>query len=671
MATTISVETMIGGGMMPRVSINGHQFIETETMIGGGMAPDAMIGSKRQVLNVKGWTPDQDDFDVAHGQSVTANVEATNTAELEVLYDEGADFQTGTLDDMEIVGDELHLKTTPYEEDWEGVTPLNNWTLRFTGSPSLSIIDDGSGDNNVLRKLNWNKTTLLSADDGPNASDVVLKARWQIKNKWDAYPGLAARITGSATACRGYCLLYQEDTGSISLRRITGDGSTFLIGFNGSPGVPEVQEDEWCNLALRVVGSDFRFKIWMEPDPEPGSWTWIATDSVHSGPGDCGIWTRHSSGNEVLWWDDFSAETVPPVYQNNGSWIDFIDVTSVDHYSHAMISWDETEPALTNVSVAVRWPGDTLYQVQTVNPDRLKGIAYEQDMRAGSTKHTLEIKVSMTTTDPDVTPTLSNLRVYFEPGRAEEFDLTVHGVVGVPADGSLAWWGRGWIGASGVPPTLEADWSDLWFQTTRPWMARDYQVVAAALEYWGNAIDDITFEAEGSKYRHGYLKAYWSVPVTPFYSGGNVFEYTVLKEWFQMGHAYEWLIIDKGQAIHADARWLVGHYQLDNFPGSLLVALPNVSNFPGSLLVKGYQLDNFMGSLLVQGWRFDNFPGSVLPGVRYLYNFPGSSLVAVAHHQNFPGSVLVFGVDREGQIEVNVVSDETWAELTARGYTQS
>jgi len=640
-------------------------------MRGGGRAPGSKIGSSvDEILRVKSWDPADAEDEVPHGHSVKLNVEAIATAEHEVLYDEGSDFLAGSFSDVEIVGDELNLITSPYVEDWEGVTPLNNWTKRLTGSPSLSVIDDGSGVNNVLRKLNWNKTTLLSADNGPNASDVIVKARWQIKNKWDAYPGLAARITGSGTACRGYVLLYAEDNGQVTLRRITGDGSTFLIGFDNSPGIDEVQVDEWCWMALRISGSTIQYKIWMEDESsEPASWKWIATDSVHAGPGDVGIWTRHSTGNEVVWWDDFSAETVPPVYQTSGDWeSDPVDVTDVLAFSHGLVTWTQSTPTDTTVAVKCRWPGGS-WQTMT-NGGILPQIDYLKRMVAGSSRDTLEFRVELATTDTDVTPAVSDLRVYFEPARAEEFEVTVDGASHVEADGTLQWWGRGWIGpgdTSGDPPTLEADWSDLWLETTVPWVGRNEETIAAAFEYWSNAIEAITFDAEPSRYRLGYLRSYWSVPITPFEHGPAEWTWTSLQEWFQMAHTYEWVIVDKGQAIHGDARWLVGHYQIDNFIGSVLPALVHVANFPGSLLVKGYQIDNFLGSLLVQGWRVDNFIGSVLPGVRFVKNFPGSVLVAVGHHTNFPGSAVIFGVNREGAIEINVIDDSTWAALVAEG----
>ena len=48
-----------------------------------------------------------------------------------------------------------------------------------------------------------------------------------------------------------------------------------------------------------------------------------------------------------------------------------------------------------------------------------------------------------------------------------------------------------------------------------------------------------------------------------------------------------------------------------------------------------------------------------------------SFLVAKEYLNDHPMSFLVYGVNREGMIEVNIIDDDTWAELVARGYTRS
>ncbi len=670
MATTISCEVMTGTGRMPRVSINGQQFIECEVMRGGGRMPDARIGSKAQVLNVKSWTMPMGL--IPHGHSVELNIEALNSDLLDVRRDEGVDWSPGTFSNVEAVGAELNLVTSPYIEDWEAGPPAEaNWTSRFSMGEYGNVQDDGSGSNMIYRGINWNDPTLYTANDGPFASAVVIKDRFLIKNKWDAKIGLAARITGSGTACRGYVLLYVEDTNTLSLRRITGDGSFFQEGWNNSPGITEAQVEEWVWMAYRVtIGGGHYFKIWKEPDTEPASWTWIATHNGHPGPGDCGMIVDHSTGNEYVWRDDFSAEPIPPEYQTSGYWEGEDDVTSVDHYSHGLVSWIETTPTDTTVAVKVRWPGGT-WQTCT-NGAILPDIEYEQDMRIGSTKDTLEWRVELATTDTDVTPAVEDLRCYFEPARDEEFKVTVYGKENVIADQTLWVWGRAFLSAgSGLPYLEDLDWSDISMLATNEWMARDLQNVTAAFSYWGNAIESTNFQAEASKYRHGFGTAEWSVPITPFEHGPAIWEWTALKEWFPMGHNYEWNIVDQGQAIHADARWLVGHIQINDQPGSAIAGLLVLNDNIGSALVEGYLLNNFIGQALLQGQRLNDQPGFALVAEPFFCDQPGSLLIGVREIHDQPGSFLVYGVNRDGSIFVNVIDDNTYQTLIDFGVTFS
>ena len=641
--------------------------ISCEVLRAGARMPDARVGSKAQVLNVKSWDPAQSEAEVPHGHSVELNIEALNTAEKDIHYDEGADFLTGSFSGVQVVGDELNLLTAPFDEDWEGVTPLNDWTQRFT-TGNFSIIDDGTG-NKVLRGTVFNQEGCRTADNGPNGSDVEVRTRYQFKDT-DKLCGVVARITGSGSSCRGYEMLTTYGGNYVQLRRITGDGSTFGLGTQNL-GVNH-SIDTWYWIAYKVVGSNHYAKWWVDGSAEPGTWTWIASNSTHPGPGDCGVFYDCGVGVEVFWFDDFSAEQIPPVYQASGWWeSDDIDVSSVDHYSHGQVSWDQVTPTDTTAAVKYRWRDIDSWATLN-NGAIIPGIEYEQDMRAGATKDTLELRVELGTTDGSVTPAVSNLRVYFEPARDEEFKLIVHGYENVIADQTLAVWGRSWLrSGSGQPYIEDPDWSDIFASAMSRWMARDFQTVTASFTYWGNAIDSITFEAEASKYRHGFGTAEWVVPALARESGLTVFEWTVLEEWFPMGHNYEWSLIDKGQAIHADAKWICGHIQIDNLPGSLLVGLLVIDDQPGSLLVEGYKLTHNPGMLLVQGPRIDNQPGMVLPAVQYFYDNPGSLIVGVREIHNQPGMLLVYGVNREGSIFVNVIDDNTYQTLIDFGVTFS
>jgi len=650
---------MRGGGRGIRASVNHHVFIECDIMRGGGRGVDAKIGSKATVLTVDSWEPDQDDVAIPHGHSVLINVSAANSSELEVLYDEGTDFDTGTHSDTETIGDELNLVTSPYTEDWEGVTPLNNWTQRFT-TGTFSIIDDGSGSNNVLKGTASNNQGCRTADDGPNVSDAITKVKYQFKNTLKT-AGIAGRITGSGSACRGYILIATYADSYIRLQRLTGDGSAFNIVSHNYGTSHSI--DTWYWLAYRVIGDDHYCKWWADSGSEPGSWTWIANDSTHDGPGDFGVVFDASVGAEAYWWDDFLSESVPPAYVTSGNWESGdIDVSSVDHMSAAPVTWDETTPTDTTVAVKARWPGGSW--VACTNGSVVPDIDYEQDMRAGATKDTLEFRVELSTTDTSSTPAVSNLRAYFEPGRLEDFEIIAHGVSCVPPTG-LEVWGRRQVS---LGSELD-DWDDLWAQTVLWWMAYSGQTVTATFRYWGNTIDSITFSVDEDHFRCGDARSYFTFPQAVFETGPTNAYWVVLEEWTPLGHAYQWHITDSAIAIHADAYWICGHYAFIDHVGSMLVATPSFTDHIGSMLVKGWQIDDHVGSALVQGWRIDDVPGSMLVGQQYFNDHPGSVLIGAYHMQDHPGSMLVYGVNRDGAIFVNVIDDDTYQALIDEGIT--
>ena len=601
-------------------------------------------------------------------RSVKANIEALLSEELEVLYDEGTDFDTGTHSDTHAVGDDLVLVTSPFTEDWEGTLPLNDWSTRLpTGGGSFYTTSHGGST--VLYMVNWNDQQILTADNGPYASDVEMQMDVKFNTAdIDGVAGPALRITGSGTACRGYFLQLTYNTNWIRLNRITGDGTWTYINHHVGPKF--VTTGTWYTIMFKSSGTAFYYKIWAtDTESEPASWTWIGADSTHAGPGDIGLFTRSSSANENWYFDNHAAESIPPVYASPGSWESgVIDLTSVDHYSHGLATWDEVIPANTTLAVKMRWPNETAWRTLTSGAV-LPHIEYENDMRAGSTFNSMELRVEMTS-NGSATPELSNLRVYFEPCRQEDLEIVLDGQSCVPDDNTLINWGRALLGTSGNPPTLAADWSNLFAETNFQWLARDLETITATLKYWDNTIDAITFEAEGSKYRLGYQQSYYLVPISPFESGPTTFSYTVIGQWWPMGKTYDWLIIDKGQAIHADGKYLVGHYQRDYLPGSLLVGEANRSYNPGSLMVEGYARSINPGFLLVQGPRRDIQPGMVIVAEPYRYPQPGSFLVGVEHRSvPQPAMYLVYGVNRDGSIFVNVIDDNTYQTLLDVGVT--
>ena len=147
--------------------------------------------------------------------------------------------------------------------------------------------------------------------------------------------------------------------------------------------------------------------------------------------------------------------------------------------------------------------------------------------------------------------------------------------------------------------------------------------------------------------------------------------WTCRQKWSPFGHVYEWVLIDKGIGIHADAWWICGHYQLDDYPGMLLAGVAQITNNLGSMLANAYRLDDNIGQALVQGWRLDNQPGMVMCAEEFLIDNPGAVIIGAEQITNTPGMILVYGVNRDGAIFVNVIDDNTYQALLDEGITFS
>ena len=664
---------MAGGSVMDRATINKQQFVECPLpMQGGGVMAGSKIGSSATVLNVKSWTPDQDDDGVPHGHTVKANIEAINTELQDVHYDEGNDFlATGIFDDVAVVEDDLNLVTSPEGDDFEGYTigqnPLGNgWTARTTDT-SWTIQQEVSGDSQHARGYGYDDESVMVLDSAGDSTDVIVEARIRFPESSDnPQAGVTARITGAGLAMRGYCAYIARGQTSLNIKRFIGDGVMFGLY---TPAIPVVVENQWYRIKLRCVGSGISAKVWKEGDAEPG---YQGVDNTsHPGPGASGVFYRSKLATRKALYDDFLTETYPPIYVSSGDWEDEVDVTAAEHYSHGLISWDETTPTDTTAVVKARWRDTDAWVAQT-NGERITGIGLGDDMRAGSSRDTLKLRVELASTDASVTPSVSNLRVYFEPLDRDQVEIVVHGAANILADNTLLDWGMAWLRPGTSDPYVEVkDWSDLWFQTVKRWMARDLQAVTAALNYWGNAIESITFEAEASKYRHGYEPCEWVVPALVMTSGPTLYEWTALKTWWPMGHNFEWLIIDKGQAIHADYRWMVGHLKINDTVGMVIPGVSSVRDHIGSLLAKAYRLDNYLGQTLVQGWRFDNAPGMVMVAERFYIDTVGSILLGAREMTSVPGMFLLYAVNRDGAVFVNVIDDDTYQALLDEGITFS
>jgi hypothetical protein len=637
----------------------------------GGAAAGSKIGSTANIIVVDSWDPAFNTQNVDHGHSIKVNLHAENTEEKEVLYDEGADFlTTGVFDDTEVVIDALNLVTSPSGDDFEGYTigqnPLGNgWTARTTDT-SWSIQQELSGESQHARAYGNNDESVMVLDSAGDSTDVIVEARIQFPESSDSpQAGVTARITGAGTAMRGYCAYITRTSSWLFLKRFTGDGTMF--GVLSIP-ITAVVENQWYRIKLRCIGSSISAKVWKEGDGEPGySGT---TNTSHPGPGASGVWYRSPSATRRAFYDDVLVETVPPTYASSGSWEDDIDVSSVDHYSHGLISWDETTPTDTTAVVKARWRDIDSWTACTSGGE-LPGMDLGDDMRVGATKDTLSLRVELTTTDSQATAAVENIRIYFEPVANDGLLIDLAGDIDhVVADATLDVWGKKQV-SGGTPFTA---WDDVWLQTDGPrWVYSPGQEISVYLEYGGVAIDDIVIGLAWDLWMEtsDLTGIVWGLTPLVYEAAPISVRWICRSPWTPGGHVYEWVLIDKGIGIHADAWWICGHYQLDRHPGMLIAAVAERTNYPGSLLVKGWKLNDHLGQLLVQGYRLDRSPGMIMVAERYHVGTPGSILVGAQHMTSVPGMILVYGVNRDGAVFVNAIDNATYQALLDEGITFS
>ena len=669
--TTISCTVMAGGSQADRHTINKQQYIECGLMAGGSEA-DAKIGSSANIIVVDSWTPAFNTKDIDHGHSVKVNLHAENTEEKEVLYDEGDDFlTTGTFDDTEVVVDALNLITAPTVDDFEGYTigqdPIGSgWTARTTDQ-GWSIQQEVSGESQHLRCYQYDAESCMTNDAaGGSLTDVEMEVMIRTPEttgytQW----GLTGRITGAGSALRGYVAYVTNGWTTLNLARFTGDGTYFELD---STTITAPVANTWYHLKMHCIGDAIRAKIWKDGDAEP-DWLVGEINTLYTS-GAVGIWGRSNSETRKMFYDNYAIETVPPAYVSSGSWEDDIDLSAVEHYSHGFITWDETEPTNTTALVKARWRDIDSWATLT-SGEEILGVDLGDDMQAGATKDTLSLRVELATTDPQATPAVENIRLYFEPVANDALLLDLAGDIDhVVADGTLDVWGKNQVSGGSA---LVA-WDDVWIQTDGPrWAYSPGQEVAVYLEYGGVAIDDIAFGLAWDLWMESNDLTGLVWGLTPLVYDGAPAEvrWVCHEKWTPAGHVYEWVLIDKGIGIHADVWWICGHYQIDDNPGMLLAAIAETTDHFGSMLANAYRLDNFLGQALVQGYRFDNAPGMAMVAEEFLIDTVGAVLVGAEQITNTPGMVLVYGVGRDGAIFVNVIDNATYQALLDEGITFS
>ena len=650
-------------------------------MRSGSRAPDAKIrtGLGAGMITVDSWDPADGTDDLDHNHSFKVNLHPdSNTIEKEVLFDGGGTFEAGgTLTDLNEIGEGVELASSSPSTDFEDYIAdvgLNSAsqpeTWLYTGGWSFFVRDGAANwDGKHVNCVTGNGYSSIAYTEGGTMLSGEVSMDWYWDSAYEyVWGGPMMNVSGSGTAMRGHAIWLIGTT--IYLKRINSSTSATTIKVV-SHGMP-VYEDTVYKIKVKFEdnGVDaivFHFKVWDAANAEPASWTYLWYDTIYRTDGWVGIWQTSGSGNGMGRYDNFSMSPSPATYLPSGDWVsDEIDMTSIVNYSHALLDWDETTPVDTTAAVKARWRADGSWLACT-NGGQVPGIDLGEDMTAGSSKDSLELKIELATTDTGETPLVENLRFYHEPIANSALLIDIHSETEcTEADGTLDIWGKRQI----IGGVNDIAWDDVWCETFQPrhQFGLDFSLLVKLI-YNEVTIDEIIvstardFWAESSPMT-GYQ---WSMLPLIVESAAVEARWVVSGMWASMGHTYAWVLADLNLGIHADAWYIIGHPTRNDHPGYLIAAIAELDDHPGFLLAKGYALDQHPGEFLVQGWRQNNEIGMVMPATQDIIDHVGHILPAVAEIADHPGMHLVYGVNRDGSIFVNVVDDDTYAKLIAEG----
>lgn len=116
-----------------------------------------------------------------------------------------------------------------------------------------------------------------------------------------------------------------------------------------------------------------------------------------------------------------------------------------------------------------------------------------------------------------------------------------------------------------------------------------------------------------------------------------------------------------------DGRYMVAHPVDVVIPAGFIPGEPKEVIIPGGIVPKGDAGQAFPAGLVPQGYVRHDHPGGFTPSVRFFYRGKASGVVAVRFLDRFKGSGVVYQVNRGNEIEVHVITEETYQALLAAG----
>lgn len=680
MATTINATTPRVGFTGIRAAVVKLNRFWPNTASVRLVAPSVKF-KKVQAFEVLGWDPDQGDTDVPVPHSQTVNFAVVRSNALSGSYSTAQRFGDGELENLELAGAGLQLAKERSVNDFNqypvGGLPTGDFT-QVTPYGVWTVAQEAGGNRYFHAVCNSGQNqTFVSYDVEP--SHINLVAQVKIKPHTADYSdaGILFRATGSGGTFTAIGIEIRNGFNSFIARRFfsASNGGNVQLGTAYMGGVVPANDGYWYILKAWINGDDLYAKCWREDSSEPGSWTFVASQTVIQGPGEVGLYAlcRAQVGGNASF-DDMAFESVPTRYEALGEWVsDRNPLAAVDLYSQSIISWNETLPTDTSIAVECQRDVGAPWMVCT-NGGQLPGFIFDDGLKTDN----LRFRVTLSSTDVHATPEFSNLQFQFIKLDWDLVEIVVDGHSSL--DGNLGYWGQ----KKFVTPNTIVTYDDIWVQNyAQWWLEVNGGYVISEFKYNGIFIDSVSWSAEQQP--------------APLSSEKLTFHWVVTEEGTQQFPILAWAVVEDAKKGFADVIWVVldrdpitggecEYVVIDATPGlqatgSFWVAIQIFNEFVvsqltgeqvydeflSSLIVNGFKRNEFVQSEVVQGTKFNEFKHSLLPAVENLNEFVASQVISIRQLSEFPASFLIYGLSSDGAIFVNVIDDETHQKLLDLG----
>ncbi len=285
-------------------------------------------------------------------------------------------------------------------EGWEEpFNDMNSWDIQYGGN-KWNIVDfEGE---NVLRHYSTAQTrdVLIATNlgvlmDADIYCDVYITGTGTSGKR----PSIATRIGGTVGSETLYTFQARARDNKIQIGKYVSGTFTELAysSFN-------YKANTWYTIRALTEGNNLKFKIWERGQVEPSSWNLETTDnSIPSGY--VGLFDFDGNGNSYF--DNFELKgeyITPKIYTTE----------AIELSGEIRIRWGEDKPAITSILVEYT-TGETQGQWQTVSNSEVINVDTN-----------LWIKITLSTEDETVTPTIEDLWIEEPDAPYDQIRLVMH-----------------------------------------------------------------------------------------------------------------------------------------------------------------------------------------------------------------------------------------------------